>query len=290
MSDVRATLEAFAAGELDYAELHRRLNAALAAGLSVDAAVADLDAIRDADGLSVGLYNVLYRAITRVSDGEDTSPFAGSGATTPVASNETDTEGTRDEPDVDAAEAGYRRADELPQMFTEPEALLEDDLPEVTAAGPAPVGPTPAERDEDDAEVGEASGSEPAEEPTAEAAILQFTPREAVNDADVSDEPIECSWPLEDPEFRAIAEKFAVRLCDQLRAMRESWTNGDLKELAHLAHWLKGSGGTAGYGVFTEPAANLEAAAKSGRLSLRLLLLLLLVCLLLLKVRLLFKG
>jgi|GEM_PF-655383 len=166
MSDIRATLEAFAAGELDYAELHRSLNAALAAGLSADAAVADLDAIRDADGLSVGLYNVLYRAITRVSDGEDTSPFAGSGATSPVASNETDTEETGGEPDADVAAAGDRRAGELPQMFTEPETLLEDELPEVTAAGPKPVEPTRAERDEDDAEVGEASGAEPAEEPT----------------------------------------------------------------------------------------------------------------------------
>ncbi len=166
MSDVRATLEAFAAGELDYAELHRRLNAALAAGLSTDAAVTDLDTIRDAGGLSIGLYNVLYRAITRVADGEDTSPFAGSGAASLVGSNETDTGGPDDEPDIDAAEAGNRRADELPQMFTEPEALLEDDLPEVTAAGPEPVDPTLAERDEDAAEAGEASGAESAAEPT----------------------------------------------------------------------------------------------------------------------------
>ncbi|MGB5542335.1 MAG: hypothetical protein WBO15_02945, partial [Gammaproteobacteria bacterium] len=74
MSDVRVVLEAFAAGELDYAEFQRRLKAALHGGLSVDSAVSELNAMRDSDGLSVGLYNVLRRAISRVSDGDDTSP------------------------------------------------------------------------------------------------------------------------------------------------------------------------------------------------------------------------
>jgi HPt (histidine-containing phosphotransfer) domain-containing protein len=38
----------------------------------------------------------------------------------------------------------------------------------------------------------------------------------------------------------------------------------DMKELAALAHWLKGAGGTVGYHAFTEPARTLEASAKEG--------------------------
>jgi HPt (histidine-containing phosphotransfer) domain-containing protein len=39
---------------------------------------------------------------------------------------------------------------------------------------------------------------------------------------------------------------------------------GDFKELANLAHWLKGAGGTVGYDDFTAPARNLETFAKAG--------------------------
>jgi len=38
----------------------------------------------------------------------------------------------------------------------------------------------------------------------------------------------------------------------------------DFEQLAALAHWLKGSGGTVGFDVFTKPAANMEAGAKEG--------------------------
>ena len=39
-----------------------------------------------------------------------------------------------------------------------------------------------------------------------------------------------------------------------------------MEELASLAHWLKGSGGTVGYDDFTEPATELEAHAKNGQM------------------------
>ena len=39
---------------------------------------------------------------------------------------------------------------------------------------------------------------------------------------------------------------------------KESW-----EELANLAHWLKGSGGTMGFAVLTQPALELELAAKN---------------------------
>ncbi len=58
--------------------------------------------------------------------------------------------------------------------------------------------------------------------------------------------------------------KFIIRLDDQLDAMEKCWEQRDFKELAALAHWLKGSGGTVGFDAFTEPAKNLETLAKAG--------------------------
>ncbi len=64
------------------------------------------------------------------------------------------------------------------------------------------------------------------------------------------------------PALRPIVVKFLPRLNQQLVAMDHCMQNRDHAELAALAHWLKGSGGTVGFGVFTEPAAMLEQAAK----------------------------
>ncbi|MGB5209607.1 MAG: protein kinase [Gammaproteobacteria bacterium] len=150
MSDVRVVLEAFAAGELDYAELQRRLNAALHGGLSVDSAVSELNAMRDSDGLSVGLYNVLRRAISRVSDGDDTSPFPDdeSQEQSTAEQNNSDRQGGEQFDDDNGLELSgedpaaiiesFERPDndELPQMFTRPETLLEKELPEIRAAEP----------------------------------------------------------------------------------------------------------------------------------------------------------
>ena len=41
-------------------------------------------------------------------------------------------------------------------------------------------------------------------------------------------------------------------------------SNCDLDELAQLAHWLKGSGGTAGFHEFTDLARELEQLAREG--------------------------
>ena len=50
----------------------------------------------------------------------------------------------------------------------------------------------------------------------------------------------------------------------QLEALEAASTRDDLVEVANLAHWLKGAGGTVGFDVFTEPAAQLETDAKLG--------------------------
>jgi CheY-like chemotaxis protein len=66
------------------------------------------------------------------------------------------------------------------------------------------------------------------------------------------------------PKLRPAIRRFAGRLDEQLTAMDAAYTAGDFKELAALAHWLKGAGGTVGYDDFTAPARNLETLAKAG--------------------------
>jgi CheY-like chemotaxis protein len=65
------------------------------------------------------------------------------------------------------------------------------------------------------------------------------------------------------PRLRAAARKFAGRLDEQLAAMELELRAGNFAELAALAHWLKGAGGTVGYDAFTEPARTLEHYAKA---------------------------
>ncbi len=68
--------------------------------------------------------------------------------------------------------------------------------------------------------------------------------------------------PTEDPDFREVVEEFIQRLQDQLAAMQQAQASQDLSELARLAHWLKGAGGTAGFPAFTQPAKHLESLVR----------------------------
>jgi len=74
--------------------------------------------------------------------------------------------------------------------------------------------------------------------------------------------PVVSSLPMGDPDFRRIVEGFIQRLRQQAVAMQAAWELRDLGELARLAHWLKGAGGTMGFGALTDPAKNLEILAK----------------------------
>jgi CheY-like chemotaxis protein len=67
----------------------------------------------------------------------------------------------------------------------------------------------------------------------------------------------------DDPDFREIVQEFAERLHEKLGAMRRAQESGDFQELACLAHWLKGAGGTAGFPAFTEPAKLLESLGRN---------------------------
>jgi PAS domain S-box-containing protein len=74
---------------------------------------------------------------------------------------------------------------------------------------------------------------------------------------------IRSSLPMDDPEFREIAADFVLGLGTKLQQMRDTLNARNLSELAKLAHWLKGSGGTCGFPQFSQPAKELEVAAKS---------------------------
>ena len=88
-------------------------------------------------------------------------------------------------------------------------------------------------------------------------------PNPATPEPSAQDLVFESTLPMDDPEFREIVEEFVERLAEKLDAMRLAWAAEDFDELARLAHWLKGAGGTAGFPVFTEDATELEKIARS---------------------------
>jgi signal transduction histidine kinase/DNA-binding NarL/FixJ family response regulator len=64
-------------------------------------------------------------------------------------------------------------------------------------------------------------------------------------------------------KFNRKIVRFVQGLDKQLTAMQQAADGGNLTAVADLAHWLKGAGGTVGFDVFTEPAAQLENHAKN---------------------------
>ncbi len=74
---------------------------------------------------------------------------------------------------------------------------------------------------------------------------------------------IHSTLPTDDADFCAIIAEFESRLRQRLTAMRAAFEAGNRNELAFLTHWLKGSGGTAGFHEFTEPARELERLLKT---------------------------
>jgi len=77
--------------------------------------------------------------------------------------------------------------------------------------------------------------------------------------------PIVSTLPGNDEEFQELIALFVPRMHEQLEAMEQASANGDFGEVAAIAHWLAGAGGTVGFDVFTEPARKLEAFAKEER-------------------------
>ena len=77
--------------------------------------------------------------------------------------------------------------------------------------------------------------------------------------------PIVSTLPRDNERFRELIARFATRLHEQLETLEQARIQGDLGEVASIAHWLKGAGGTVGFNEFTEPAGRLEMLAKEGR-------------------------
>lgn len=65
------------------------------------------------------------------------------------------------------------------------------------------------------------------------------------------------------PRLRQVVRKFALQMPERMQAIEDAWGARDFETLAALAHWLKGSGGTAGFDAFTAPAKTLEQLAKA---------------------------
>ncbi len=69
------------------------------------------------------------------------------------------------------------------------------------------------------------------------------------------------------PKLARVVRSFAQVLPQKLQLMQEALAARQLNELAELAHWLKGAGGTVGFDEFFEPAREFEQHALAGRLS-----------------------
>ncbi|TWU08257.1 hybrid sensor histidine kinase/response regulator [Stieleria varia] len=100
------------------------------------------------------------------------------------------------------------------------------------------------------------------EEQHAVAKLNQASHLTEVDCHDLSTEPIPCSLPLDDAEYAEIVADFIVRLDERLDAMQDLLDEGLFESLGNEAHWLKGAGGTVGYGALTQPAMELLQAAR----------------------------
>lgn len=69
---------------------------------------------------------------------------------------------------------------------------------------------------------------------------------------------IRSTLPTDIPEFRDIVEQFVAGLPGLLSEMAAAVENSDYESLRQLAHKLKGTGGTVGFGDFTNPAHCLQ--------------------------------
>ncbi|MEO1525352.1 MAG: ATP-binding protein [Planctomycetota bacterium] len=84
----------------------------------------------------------------------------------------------------------------------------------------------------------------------------------AINDA--PSELIHSTLPTDDPEIRAVVDGFLGRLDDRLEDMKKAVGDSDFETVKGDAHWLKGSGGTVGFGPLSDRAEDLEKAADDG--------------------------
>lgn len=77
---------------------------------------------------------------------------------------------------------------------------------------------------------------------------------------------ISSTLPMDDPDFREIVLEFTRRLSDHLVDIETAWEERNLDALSKLVHWVKGSGGTAGFEILTQQARTIEESLRAGHL------------------------
>lgn len=80
------------------------------------------------------------------------------------------------------------------------------------------------------------------------------------NAADSKQNFVESTLLSEDSGYLEIVQDFTVRLKTKVHEMWDAFSRNEMQHLALLAHWLKGTGGTAGFNKLSEHAAVLESA------------------------------
>src|SRR5262249_28665609 len=94
---------------------------------------------------------------------------------------------------------------------------------------------------------GGTDGDSPEKKTNAVAVPGQFEDSIDCNDGKREVLQVKCALPLYDETFREIVQEFSVKVNSQIERMKLAYAAEDWKDLVELAHWLKGSGGTAGY-------------------------------------------
>ncbi|MEP3481196.1 MAG: ATP-binding protein [Fuerstiella sp.] len=86
--------------------------------------------------------------------------------------------------------------------------------------------------------------------------------------SNMTDQPLYSHLPCgDDLEFQGIVEDFQQHLNHKLDLMEAALHAKNDDDLAELAHWVKGAGGTAGFQDFTQVASDLEHASRRGNRS-----------------------
>ncbi len=67
-------------------------------------------------------------------------------------------------------------------------------------------------------------------------------------------------------EYQEAINEFVEKFASQVEAMEAAAATSDFARIRELAHWAKGSGGTAGFPMLTLPATELGAAARAENL------------------------
>ena len=73
------------------------------------------------------------------------------------------------------------------------------------------------------------------------------------------------SLPTHKPIYAEIVGEFAEYVTARVQEIADTLASQDYARIAAIAHSLKGAGGTAGFAAFTDPARELERAAKDER-------------------------